>query len=171
MTFIVGFSKARSPWKVGSKLIQEGEKRNFSHAYIKYMTEGMEVVAQASHGYVNQISVDRFNSQNITVEEYIVTCTDQDMLNIKQFVIKNLGAEYSKLQLLLLGIKKILHFEIPVDNKDSKFICSEFALRILDVINLPDPVENKDYETPSDLQRLVSSLAVLIPDKIVRKQI
>lgn len=170
-TIIMGFSKSKSPYKIGSLLIRLSEKRNFSHAYINYQTEGIEVVAQASHGYVNQISYTKFLEDNIVVEEYTIECSEPDLQKIKEFVIYNLGAKYSRLQIILIAIKKLLHIQIKENNKDTEFICSEFALRILDVLGFPDQVVNKDYETPSDLQALVSSLAVLMPNKVVRTQI
>jgi len=66
-SIIIGFSRSRSPWKIGSRLIQISEKRPFSHAYFRYTCpiSGKQIVNQASHGYINEVEYEIFKEDNI----------------------------------------------------------------------------------------------------------
>lgn len=156
---IIGFSRSKSPWKVGSQVIQIGEKRDFSHAYIRYICPitGVDIVAQASHGFVNEMNFDIFKEHNIIVEEYELPCIDEQFINTLKFIKINLGIDYSKIQILFIAIKKLLHFEIKVYNQDKEFICSEFAARICEITGVTMPTY-LDYFTPSDLNTLIKDI-------------
>lgn len=158
-TLIIGFSRSKSPWKVGSQAIQLSEKRDFSHAYIRYTCTltGVDVVAQASHSYVNEMNFDIFKEHNIVVEEYELPCTENDYISVLKFIRTNLGVDYSKLQIFFLAIKKLLRFEVKVYNRDKQFICSEFAARICEITGIRVPT-HLDYFTPSDLNTLIKDI-------------
>ncbi len=159
-TITIGFSRSSSPWKIGSKVIQEVEKRDFSHAYIRYscLITGVEVVAQASHGYVNEVSYEIFKRDNIVVEEYELELTRDQFKTILTFIQENKGKDYSNMQLLLIGVKKILHIELTdFENRDMAYICSEFAARLLQILGKLMP-EHLDLVTPSDLREIIARL-------------
>jgi hypothetical protein len=164
-TFIIGYSRSRSPWKIGSKMIQEGEKRDYSHVYIRHTCSisGVEVVSQASHGYVNEVSYEIFKEDNIIVEEYLIKCTDEEFVDIITFIQQNKGKEYDRLAILLIGIKKAFHFEVNVRNRDKEFICSEFSMRVCRVAKIDVPKE-LDYITPSDSNKIVQDLLKSHPE-------
>jgi len=157
---IFGLSRSKSPWKIGSKVIQEVEKRDFSHVYVRYedpYTKEM-LVAQASHGYVNQVHFDTFQIENVIVEEYELEFTNEEFKELLIFIHKNLGKGYSKLQIVLIGIKKIFHIELnEYENRDKEFICSEFASRLLQIYKIPMP-EHLDYVTPSDFKEIIINI-------------
>lgn len=156
---ILGFSKSKSIWKVGSQVIRATEKRDFSHAYIRYkcILTGIDIVAQASHGYVNEMNYEIFQEHNVVVEEYELECNEQQYIDVIKFIRVNLGKDYSKLQIILIAIKKLLHFEVNVQNKDKEFICSEFAARICQITGIRMP-SHLDYYTPSDLNTLIKDI-------------
>lgn len=156
MKISFGFSRAKSVYKLGSQAIQEVEKRAFSHAYIKYIDPitGMVLVSQASHGFVNITNYEIFLEANIVAVEYEHECSEEQFINILRYIYKHSGKPYSKFQLILIGIKKILHFEVNIRNGDKAFICSEWAGNIARILNLNVP-EQLDYETPSDLEMVV----------------
>jgi hypothetical protein len=161
MQFKVGFSRAISPLKIGSKLIQLVEKRPFSHVYIEFIDPitSIKLISQASHGYVNLVNAEIFFNQNKAIEEYIFECDEQQWLIIEAFMHKNLGKPYSQLQLCLIAIKKLLHITPAISNKDEAFICSEWAKRICDIDNLRlDSNIEIDYMTPSDLNTLIRNM-------------
>lgn len=155
---IVGFSRAKSAWKIGSIAIQKADCRNYSHCYIRYNCKitKVELIAQASHGFVNLVSESIFLEQNIIVKEYSVDCTDSQYLEILTFIANNLGKPYSKLQLILIGIKKIFHVEIKHYDRGASYICSEFASRLCSFAGIPVPTE-LDYVDPSDLDTILSN--------------
>lgn len=152
----VGFSKSKSIFKIGSTAIQLAEKREYSHAYIVYFSEEKqcEMVAQASHGYVNEISYDNFKKSNIVVKEYCVAVTPSQFKAVMFFIGSKLGSIYSKMQIFLIAVKKILLFEIKQYNRDKYFICSEFAALVCRILGVQVP-EELDYCTPSDLDSLM----------------
>lgn len=156
MRIIVGFSRAKDSFKFGSTIIRLVEKQPFSHAYIRYecpITQVM-LVAQASHGLVNQCNFDIFLLDNVIVEEYEIECNQSQFIDMLKFIHLNLGKPYSTTQIILIGIKKLFHIEIDIKNQDTKYICSEWAYRICEMFGILY-VGNLDYMTPSDLNKLV----------------
>ena len=155
---IIGFSRSISFWKIGSRVIQEVEKRNYSHVYIRYVdpSTGIVMIAQASHGMINEMSFAIFKQNNIIVKEYNLTATEKQFLDILIFIKQNLGKSYSMSQIFLIGIKKLFGFETTINNKDTAFICSELGARICIILGIILN-NNIDYETPSDLDTLLQN--------------
>lgn len=163
MDIVVGFSRAKSPWKIGSKIISESEKRDYSHTYIRFdcVFTGIPVVYQASLGMVNAYNFDLFKEHNVVVEEYIVRAVDSDKtLELLIFLQTNLGKPYAKTAIVFLTIKKLLRFELNYNDKDEAFICSELALKIVKILHPEITFKNADYCTPSDLNLLVNQLNI-----------
>lgn len=158
-TFIVGFSRSKSRLKIGSLLIQKVENRNFSHAYIRYTDDFTKVslVAQASHGFVNEMNYDIFKESNVIVEEYQIQCSDEDFKKIVIFIKNNLGNLYSRWELLLIGVKKLFHFELPARDEQKEFICSKFTAMVCDIVNLKIDA-NLEFVTPSDFNTFIKNL-------------
>lgn len=161
MDIIIGFSRARDSWKIGSRIIAESEKRDYSHAYIKIINPftGISLVYQASLGMVNMYNYDLFLDHNVVVEEYIIRVNQAQYKEILTFLHENVGKPYSKTQVMFLSIKKLLGFEVKYQNKDEEFICSELAVRVIEIV-IPGTTYDTsiDYVTPSDLNRLVNQL-------------
>lgn len=152
----IGFSKAKSPWAVGSKIIQKIEKREYSHVFIKYndnLTD-IQIIAQASHGYVNQVNYELFCDQNTVVEQFELYCTDEQYKDVMFFIVHNLGKPYSKTQLFFITLKKLFGSELSYKNYDEEFVCSELAARICEILSIDDDIQD-DYETPSDINNLL----------------
>ena len=163
MQIIVGFSRAKSNLKLGSTAIQLAEKRNFGHAYIRYYSDEKQcdIVAQASHGFVNEMSFDIFKETNIVVKEYTLECNEEHFKKVLKFIGFKLGTKYSQMQIILIAIKKVLRFEVKQYNKDKYFICSEFAAVICNILDIEVP-EELDYFTPSDLDTLLRNNGVTL---------
>ena len=163
MNIVIGFSRAKSVWKIGSKFIAESEKRNYSHAYIKIVDPFTRVtlVYQASLGMVNIYNYDLFMEHNIIVEEYVMGVDQNQYKEILTFLHQNVGKPYSKKQILLLAIKKLLKFEIQYENRDEAFVCSELAVRVIEIY-IPGTTSdtNVDYVTPSDLNGLINRIGI-----------
>lgn len=158
MNIIIGFSRAKSAWAIGSTAIAAAEKRDYSHVYVRsYDAEtSLQMVYQASHGYVNSMTLDNFIVDNIIAKEYRLETTITQYTDIMRFMKSNLGVPYSRLQLCLIAIKKLFHFEVNIRNGDSAEICSEFGARVvqLDGINVGTDL---DFMTPSDIDRILRS--------------
>jgi hypothetical protein len=156
MKIVVGFSRAKSIFKFGSTAIQLAEKRNYGHAYVSFNcpVSDESLIAQASHGAVNMMNRAIFSADNIIVKEYELEIQDEDFKKVMTFVCKNLGKPYATSQIILIAIKKVLRFEVPRYNKDKYYICSEFAAKVCEILNIEVPLE-LDYFTPSDLDTLL----------------
>lgn len=159
---VVGFSRAKESWKIGSKVIATSEKRPYSHAYIriKDSVTGIELVYQASLGMVNAYNYKLFKEHNIVVEEYNISIDDFKKVEILTFLQTNLGKPYSKAQILFLTLKKLFKFEVRYQNNDQEFICSELAIRIIQIVMPETKISNVDYYTPSDLNKLINELGI-----------
>lgn len=153
MKLIIGFSRAKSSWAIGSKSIQLAEKRPYSHNYIRYKSQ-VDVVVQASHGFVNKQSFEIFKQSNIVVREYTFEVDSEKFNEFLKYSEENLGKPYSYVQIFFLAIKKLFRIEVDVNNKDHEFICSEFAARVLEVIGILNTSKH-DVITPSDLEKLI----------------
>jgi hypothetical protein len=158
-SIIIGFSRSRSPYKIGSKLIQWSENRPFSHAYFRYTCplSGKQIINQASHGYVNEMEYEIFKKDNIIVEEYQLTCKEEEYKELMTFLRSNLGRKYSQKQIFVIGCMKVLGIKknIYVDG-DKADICSEWVAKGAKLISYISQLPSiLDTYTPSDLREYV----------------
>jgi hypothetical protein len=146
----LGFSKAKSPWKIGSRVIQEVEKRDFSHAYVLYdcPITSERMVSQASHGFVNETSYRLFLEQNIPCIHYNLYVNNEKFELVFKFIRSNLGQKYSYSQLAIIGLKKLFGAELDIKNND--YICSEWVAEICKILSIPIGYKMQTV-TPSDL--------------------
>lgn len=159
MEIVIGFSRALKPYQILSKIIMAVEKRDYSHAYIKYQCPitNVMMVCQASHGYVNEMNLDIFLKHNIISHEYTIELTNEEFVDFLTFTKENLGVKYSVKELFLISIKKLFHITINNYDGDESFICSEWAARILKKLKLFNQ-DKLDYITPSDLDTILKNL-------------
>lgn len=165
MKIIVGFSRAKSPWRVGSRIILDVEKRNYSHVYVRFAHEitGMQIVYQASLGMVNAYNFDLFKEHNVIVEEYLLETTGKAQdIDFLVFLQKNLGKPYSKFAILFISIKKLFKIEVKYNDNNEQFICSELAFKIINIVKPEIEFSNSDYITPSDLNKLINEIRLPI---------
>lgn len=172
MKIIIGFSRSKSVFKIGSLAIQLAEKRKFSHAYFRYECPftNLDIVSQASHGYVNEIEYSIFKEDNVVVEEYELQISNVEFQVLLLYLRSSLGKKYSKLTIFVISILKLLSIkkQIYIDG-DQKDICSEYIARGAKIIsyitNLPTVL---DTYTPSDLNTCIKSIYHIHKDKIRR---
>lgn len=162
MEVIIGFSRSKSKFKIGSKIIQLGEKRPYSHSYVRFSYLGSDLIAQASHGMVNIVNFKYFAKENIVVGQYKIECSQQqfDDLLLK-YVLENLGKKYGYVELLLIAIKKLIRIELPDEHKDDYVICSQFASNVAALIGLKF-TNASNYITPSDLEQILLNNGVAV---------
>ena len=156
------FTRAKAWYKVGSKVIAESEKREYSHVALVHIDEttGIKLVYQASLGIVNCYNYELFLDNNIIVEEYLLDLNNDELLHILRFLHENLGKPYSTVQIILLSIKKLLKLQVNYRNSDNAFICSELVIRVLQILKPDLFVEEVDYKTPSDLNKIINELNI-----------
>jgi hypothetical protein len=154
-TITVIFSKAKAWYKIGSKIISESEKRNYSHVALLISTDHGKFVLQASGNYINMITEDAFLRDNIICNAVLIELYNIQYRNIIYYAMSKLGVYYSKTQLLFLAIKKLLKFEFNYKNGDKAMICSEYVIRSLEHGMKINVRIKRDYITPSDVETIL----------------
>lgn len=126
-------------WKIGAELIKFYQKTKFSHILIIKD----DLVFQASQGYVNCMHIDIFNANNKIIHRYEVDDGHIDF----DFVKKQLGKKYSKIQIFNIATRFLLGIRIFKNNKDQQFICSEYVGKALKLDWVNDNTSPKEiYE-------------------------
>jgi hypothetical protein len=156
MNIVIGFSRAKSSWMIGSEAIELAEKRPFSHVYIRLTDamSGFEMVFQASNGMVNTVMFEAFKQTNIVVKEYSISCTGAQYTDVHTFLLNNLGIPYSYVQILMISIKKLLGIKLNIHNGTNAEICSELGARVCKILGISIS-EDLDFTTPSDLDKIL----------------
>jgi hypothetical protein len=132
MKIIIGCSR-NSSCKIGSELIQLWQGTNYSHVYARWYLSSQErdIVFQAAHGMVHQISLNNFTKTNVIVKEFILELSDEQFKKFSQKCIDLCGIPYSKLQLLQIFISGATNGKVKfVDQKG--YICSELMAELLE---------------------------------------
>lgn len=131
MKLVIGCSR-NSECKIGSELIQWWISQPYSHVYARWYlhTQEREIVYQASHGMVHQLSLDNFTKQNTIVKEFTLYLTDEQFKKFSQKCIDLQGIPYSKLELLQIFISDITHGKVKFQDQPG-YICSELMAELL----------------------------------------
>lgn len=127
-------------WKIGAEAIKFYQKTKFSHILI---IKG-DLVFQASHGNVNCMHLTEFLKDNQIIDRFYVSNSDVDM----DFVKRQLGKEYSFLQIFQIAFRYVTGIKITISNGSQKFICSEYvgkALKLSWVSEHTTPAEIAKY--------------------------
>lgn len=142
MEISVGFSKHKG-FAPLSWAIQAIECTNYSHAFVKIYAAKSDryLIYQATGTGVYFIGEKAFLDHNIIVEEYKFNIKEYKQHKFFQKAIDECGKDYGRLQLVGLGLVKLLNFfNISIknvfSNKDTKYICTEIVATILEDSNL-----------------------------------
>lgn len=157
-TLRIGFSKPKSPWAIGSVVIQKLDGANFSHAFLRWTSATIErdLIYQASHGMVHFISGDNFDADEITVVAYSIDLTDAQWTEMLQKCIDLAATKYGTLELFGMGLEKYTGIKNPFRDGSRTFVCSELVGTILKMVS---PIElDLELAGPGQLERLISSL-------------
>lgn len=125
-------------WMIGAEAIKLYQNTDFSHILI---IDG-DLVYQASHGLVNCMYIENFLLDNKIIYKYEIPNNLVDMI----FVKKQLGKKYSKFQIIITPLLKLVKAKTK-GNGNQKFICSEFVGKALmldwvDDITTPKQIDN-----------------------------
>lgn len=158
----VGFSKAKAWYKVISAVIAFSEKRKYSHAYFRYTCpiSEIEMVSQASKGFVNEITYANFLLENVVIEEIDLKLSAEETTKILKWCKSKQGNKYAGDQIFSISSLKIFNKSLNVNNGDIKMICSEYVIRGIQQVKIyfGRDVINIDEVTPSNLNTLLKDL-------------
>lgn len=138
-TIIVGFSKAKSKWMVGSALIMWFTWRPFSHVYFKFkedLYDDWTVDQSTGHGigYMSQIG---FDQNNLTVKEFALEISDELYVEILRTCHMNSGVKYGYLQnigIFLVDCLSKVGIKVNKNPLPIGINCSEWMYYILEEI-------------------------------------
>jgi len=132
MKIIIGCSR-NSDCKIGSELIQWWQGTDYSHVYARWYlkTQEREIVFQASHGSVNQVSLDFFTKDNTIVKEFTLELSDDQFKKFSQKCIDLCGQKYSIIELFQIVISNITNGKVKFSDQNG-YICSELMAELLE---------------------------------------
>lgn len=174
---VVGFSKSKKKFPIGSWIIQLYQNTKFSHTYIRLLTKPKfpsDKILHASEGLVQNMSGTMFDKKHKIINEFEIMVPDvivkdaitKDDLPLYQVLINILhetaGDDYSFMQnvgILYVDLMRWL-FKKRVKNPWSKgWNCSEFVALILKQI-YPKQFKTLDINTitPKELHDILTRM-------------
>ena len=162
-SIIIGFSKSKKKFAIGSMLIRLYQNSKFSHVYARITTKflGSDTIVHASEGKILRMSDPQFNKRHEVVEEFKITMTDVEYMSVMKELHKASGDDYGIMQnigIVLVDILAILGKKIK--NPFNKgWNCSEFVCILLQQSNI-ELVKDLDPQTvtPKQLYKLLKTL-------------
>jgi hypothetical protein len=155
----VGFSRSKKWYKIGSRIIAFALRRPYSHAYFRYKdpVTNLQMVSQASHGFINEITYHNFLKENVVVEEISYALNEQQFAELLNWCKSKQGNKYATDLIISIFIKKLIKKSLGISDGEEKFICSEYVIRGL--LRVFRTLDVKDYVLdeldPSDLNTIL----------------
>lgn len=160
-TIIIGFSRPKK-FKLHAWFIMKLDRVNFDHAYLRFHSGNFdrEIIYQAIGKGVQFIGNNLFQSINDSIEEYEIEIDQEQHVKLMQFCIDNSGIPYGLLQVLGVGLVKLLsrvHITIsnPFGDGLKTEFCDEIIGRCLNQINKTEFDYDFENLTPSDLKDIL----------------
>lgn len=165
-SLIIGFSKPKK-LSLHGWIIEKIDGTLFDHAYIKFNLDKIQrdIVFQSIAIGVQLVSKSHFEGLCKPVEEYELDITEDQFISMFQFCIDKAGKPYGLLDVIGLGISKLLYKigikkSNPFYEGDANYFCSQIVMQCLNII---DPIRfnlNADNTSPSDLNNLLKQLNI-----------
>lgn len=149
-TIIIGFSRAKSPYKLFSRAIQWAQSTPFSHVYTRFSwpAAGADLIYQASHTSVNFESYEHFKTHALTVAEFTFNVQDENWHKVASFMLSELDKPYSIAEIIglfirIIGFKLGLQVPNPFVNGPAAYVCSELGADILKILKPESNLESE----------------------------
>ena len=132
---IIGFSKSKKKFAIGSLLIRLYQMTPYSHCYIKVQSHAFPTptIIHASEGKILRMSGTQFDKRHEIVEEFCLELNDTDYKEVTQLMHEISGDDYSIMQnigIVLLDVARF--FGIRMRNPwISGWNCSEFVMEMI----------------------------------------
>lgn len=109
-TIIIGFSKHRGSWAIGSDLIRWFMKTEFSHTYFKFKEDSYEdsTICHATGKGVNYMSSTTFEKTNQPVAEFELEISNELYQELLQDCHRYAGDKYGYFQNLGILVVRVL---------------------------------------------------------------
>jgi uncharacterized protein YycO len=156
MKLIIGFSKAKSPYKIGSWLIRKYLGTEYSHVYMNFHSckFDRDIVYEAVGSGVRFVGIKEWKKHATVVVQYDIEISDTSYIKLMQFCIDNSGRDYGFLQ--NIGIVFARLFKLTKNPFKSGVNCSELLADILELEGYKWGIP-KDLITPKDIENSLLS--------------
>lgn len=143
-------------FKLGSFIIRLIEGTKYSHVRLRFTTKNnTEVVYEAAGSQVRFMGVEaRKDNEPVVVRSYLLKLNKEDYRSMVMKCIELAGIKYGFLQLIGMGLSRILHrrFNLFKDSLKS-MVCSELLSYILkDTLKIPINIR-PELDGPKELDR------------------
>jgi hypothetical protein len=152
---VIGFSKPKSKFPVGSWLIRLYQGTSFSHTYLKFYSRSLDrLLVYESVGKVGVrfIGNKRWETHAIEVESFTITLKTLNNVKLMQECVDNEGEDYGFCQNIGVVIADILNLQKNPFKKGKN--CSELISEILQDEGYTLPKE-PNLMTPKDVYDLL----------------
>lgn len=135
-TIIIGFSKSKHSWAIGSDLIRWFMNKDFSHTYFKFKEDLYEdyTICHATGKGIIYMSEQTFSLSNKTVAEFELTISENLFDELLQDCHKYAGANYGYFQNLGIFLVRCLNkigIKLNKNPIDDGINCSEWLYYLL----------------------------------------
>lgn len=152
-------------WKPFAELIKFADNTAYSHVYFEFHTNTLQypLIYQASHTMVNFMGYEIFYSHNKMIKKYELEISDENYHRLMQFCVNNAGKPYPILQVVGIGIQKLLkcvgikNSHNIFRNKDEQMVCSELADIILNNFWFFGTKKDQDLVDPLDIDLILAT--------------
>lgn len=159
---VIGFSRPKSKLAIIAHIIRLCEGRTpYSHVYLKWHSESLnrDLIYEAKGSGINFTSPIHFNEHVVVVKEFLIEVSEETKLKIMQYAIDNAREKYGVLQILGIGMVRLLRkLGINVKNPfTAGMVCSELAGVVLNNF-VGVKVEELDLAGPADIYKILERL-------------
>lgn len=165
---IVGFSTSSRKNSWISAGIRFVERTPYSHVYIRFYSESLErwLVYHASHTDIHFNNIETFNNENKVLEEYRVLTNSQKRKEALQLCVDRVGRPYGRLQLVGMGIVRLIHswFDVrlknPFSDGEKTQVCSELVGHVLNKLGFSISISDLEFEGPRYIHKYITEVMV-----------
>lgn len=156
-TFYIGFSKSKKKFPIGSWLIrlyQGGSE--FSHCYFRIKSSHFpsDTIIHSAEGKVQRMSGTQFDKRNEVVEEFAVTLTKEEYMDMLSQMHEVAGDDYSILQnlgIVYVDLMRVVFKKTVKNPWTTGWNCSEFTMTFLK-LHFQEEFKHFDPDTITPIQ-------------------
>jgi hypothetical protein len=156
MNIVIGFSRPKSPFKVGSLLIRRYLGTEYSHVFLKFYSSKYDrhLIYEAVGSGVRFVGKHEWEMHAVVTSEHTVHIQEASSFSIMQFCIDHSGQSYGAMQNIGLVLAKLFKWSKNPFKKGVN--CSELIAMAL--IEAGYDVNTKlDLITPRDIEDLLKT--------------
>lgn len=152
----IGFSTSKR-WKPFSALLKWWWGVDYSHVYIRWTTPwGFDEILEASGTQVRMVEQSIWAKKNQVIHEKEYELSREEFNRVMIELRAKTGTPYGYFQLVSIAICELFGMKKnPWGDENTTWICSELALKFLEIINKMPENAHYDRVSPYDIMQMV----------------